>query len=57
MRPAGTNHPDQELKRALYDEHVVGTYDVAFVIDDRDKVVRMWRDLGLTCLQVADGAF
>jgi hypothetical protein len=28
------------------------------VVDDRTQVVRMWRDeLGLTCLQVADGDF
>ena len=24
---------------------------------DRDQVVRLWRDMGLTCLQVADGDF
>ena len=27
------------------------------VFDDRDKVVKMWRDEGLTCMQVAEGAF
>ena len=32
-------------------------YRVLFVLDDRNQVVDMWRDIGLTCLQVADGNF
>ena len=31
--------------------------DIVCVFDDRDKVVKMWRDNGLTCFQVAEGAF
>ena len=31
--------------------------DVFLVVDDRQKVVNMWRDLGLTCVQVAPGDF
>jgi len=27
------------------------------VFDDRDRVVKMWRDVGVTCFQVADGEF
>ena len=27
------------------------------VFDDRDQVVQMWRSLGLTVFQVADGDF
>jgi len=27
------------------------------VFDDRDRVVQMWRKLGVTCFQVADGEF
>jgi hypothetical protein len=30
---------------------------VIAVFDDRNQVVRMWRDLGLTVFQVADGNF
>ena len=26
-------------------------------LDDRDRVVKMWRKLGLTCLQVNEGNF
>ena len=32
-------------------------YQVDYVLDDRNQVVEMWRSLGLTCLQVADGDF
>ena len=28
-----------------------------FAVEDRNSVVKMWRDLGLTCMQVAEGNF
>ncbi|MER3423521.1 MAG: hypothetical protein C4293_10080 [Nitrospiraceae bacterium] len=31
--------------------------DILCVFDDRDKVVEMWGEAGLTCLQVAEGKF
>ena len=34
-----------------------GDSRVRFVLDDRNSVVAMWRSLGLTCLQVAEGDF
>lgn len=58
MRPKGDNRNDAIIKREIYDREIAGTYDVFVVLDDRDRVVRMWReDLGLTCLQVAPGNF
>lgn len=58
MRADDDYRPDQVVKRELYERLVQGIHEVEGVIDDRDKVVRMWRDeLGLTCLQVAPGAF
>lgn len=57
MREAGDMRPDDIVKAELYDRHIAGRYNVRFVLDDRDKVVRMWRRRGLTCLQVAEGAF
>lgn len=56
MRPDGDYRPDTELKRDIYGRYVAGL-DVLCVFDDRDQVVKMWRELGLTCLQVADGDF
>jgi hypothetical protein len=41
----------------LYDTFVKDNYKVLLVLDDRDQVVRMWRELGLTCFQVDYGDF
>ena len=58
MRKDGDNRPDQIVKRELYERRVQGVYEVEGVLDDRDRVVKMWREeLGLTCLQVAPGNF
>lgn len=57
MRPAGNNRPDHEIKRKIYRREIEPNYEVAYVLDDRDRVVKMWRSLGLTVLQVADGDF
>lgn len=47
--------PDEVLKTKWYKEYVEPYYDVIAVFDDRNKVVRMWRQLGLTCCQVNEG--
>lgn len=58
MRAPGDNRKDAIVKRELFDTHIAGRFHVVAVLDDRDQVVRMWRDeLGLTCMQVAPGAF
>jgi predicted kinase len=57
MRPEGDTRDDRIVKKEIYEREIKGKYNVRFVLDDRDKVVRMWRDLGLTCLQVAEGNF
>lgn len=57
MRATGDQRKDAIVKRELFDTHVRDQYHVRYVLDDRDQVVNMWRDLGLTCLQVAPGAF
>lgn len=57
MRAAKDYRDDTIVKRELYEKHIQPYRDVLFVLDDRDKVVAMWRELGLTCLQVAPGPF
>lgn len=57
MRPARNNQKDSIVKEALYHQHVEAHSEVAFVLDDRDQVVKMWRGLGLTVFQVAEGDF
>jgi len=55
MRAAGDFTADEELKRQWIQEYKLE--DIICVFDDRTKVVNMWRDLGLTCFQVAPGDF
>lgn len=58
MRQTGDKRNDALVKKEMFDEFVRGQYNVEFVLDDRDQVVRMWRKvLGLPCLQVAEGNF
>ena len=53
MRDSKTNHftPDDVLKKDMLDKHV-DINDVFLVVDDRDRVVKLWRSLGLTTFQV-----
>ena len=58
MRPTDTHHhymADNDLKQMWLDS--IGKDNVAMVFDDRQQVVDMWRQNGLTCFQVADGNF
>ena len=58
MRDSKINHytPDDILKKDMLDKYI-DINDVFLVVDDRNKVVDMWRSLGLTVFQVADGNF
>ncbi len=57
MRKSGDYRSDVIVKREIYFNEIEPKYNVRWVFDDRNKVVAMWRDLGLTVLQVADGDF
>ena len=56
MRKTGDWRKDSIIKREIYDAYLADK-EIAFVLEDRNQVVQMWRELGLTCLQVADGNF
>lgn len=55
MRPPKNYTPDEQLKREW--TACIDKRRILCVIDDRQKVVDMWRSEGLTCLQVAPGNF
>ena len=56
MRPQNLLYlPDNDLKQSWLD--AIGKDKVAMVFDDRNQVVDMWRDNGITTFQVADGDF
>tara|TARA_B100001971_G_scaffold213155_1_gene245568 strand:- start:154741 stop:155181 length:441 start_codon:yes stop_codon:yes gene_type:complete len=48
---------DAIVKKELFERHIHGKHSPLFVVDDRKKVVSMWRDLGLVCLQCDWGDF
>lgn len=60
MRPGVGNMkftPDDVLKKMWLDDLLADGADIICTFDDRDKVVQMWRDNGITCFQVAPGDF
>lgn len=57
MRPTGDMRKDDIVKEEIYLTQIMNKYNVSFVLDDRNRVVDMWRRNGLTCLQVAEGDF
>lgn len=57
MRKTGDHRPDYIIKQELFDEHIRPNYWVRAALDDRDQVVKMYREMGLTVLQVAYGNF
>jgi predicted kinase len=58
MRPSGDFRKDAIIKKEIYDQHIKGNFNVLFVLDDRDQVVKMWREeLNLTVFQVSEGNF
>jgi len=57
MRPPGDRTDDNEMKKSwLYEARASGD-QVILVFEDRQRVVKMWRDEGVLCAQVADGNF
>jgi hypothetical protein len=48
---------DYIVKEEIYRNHIEQKHDIILCLDDRKQVVDMWRSIGLTCLQVAEGNF
>lgn len=57
MRKSGDRRKDAIVKEEIYRDKIEPRFDVFCVFDDRNQVVAKWRELGLLCLQVADGDF
>jgi hypothetical protein len=55
MREDGDHRPDFEIKLEIFRNYVHS--QIAAVIEDRDQVVQMWRELGLLCLQPKKGDY
>lgn len=57
MRVQGSHEPDDSLKKRWMEDLIGLGYEIMCVFDDRDKVVKMWRENGVDCFQVAPGSF
>lgn len=56
MREEGDQRSDNIIKAELF-ERVRKQYNILFALDDRDRVVRLWRAMNIPCFQVAPGNF
>ena len=57
MRVEADHRDDELIKKEIYDRSIQEVYEVLFVVDDRLSVVKMWRKIGLICLQCDWGDF
>ena len=57
MRDSKDFSHGQDTKKALYEKHILGKYNVLCVFEDSNKCVDMWRNLGLLTLQVQNGDY
>ncbi|URM87484.1 polynucleotide kinase [Microbacterium phage DustyDino] len=54
MRPTGDGRPDDVIKAEIYEKEIRGKFNIMGVLDDRARVLRMWRAKGLTTFAVGD---
>lgn len=59
FRKDGDKRHDTVVKPRMLDEYLKCNPDteVAVILEDRNSMVKKWRELGYTCLQVAEGDF
>lgn len=55
MRRSNDKRDDVEVKQEMYNKYFKDKYPVEVVIDDRPKVIRMWRENGVTVVDVGSG--
>jgi predicted kinase len=55
MRPDGDSRRDAIVKQEIFEARIKDRWRIVGVFEDRQHVVRMWRSLGLTVFQVAEG--
>ena len=57
MRPNKDHRHDTEVKPELLINAGIDFKSISFILEDRDSMVKKWRELGIICLQVAEGDF
>lgn len=57
MRKQGDYRPDEIIKEELFKQNIEGNYYCLAIFDDRDRVIKKWREMGLLACQVYYGDF
>lgn len=57
MRVHDDRKQDTVVKQGIYNKYVKDNFDVLFVMEDRTRVVKMWREEGLKVFQVVEGDY
>lgn len=57
MRKKNDFRADNIIKREIFENEIRQNFKIVFVLDDRQKVVEMWRAENLVVLQCAPGNF
>jgi predicted kinase len=57
MRKTDDSRADYIIKYEMFMQEIAPYYNVVGIYDDRDQVVRLWRDIGVRCYQVNYGDF
>jgi hypothetical protein len=57
MRPWRDGRRDSIVKQEIFESQIRDRWRIVGVFEDRQHVVRMWRSLGLTVFQVAEGDY
>lgn len=57
MRKNHDYRPDVEIKKEWIEKLQKKGYKIQLAFEDRDRVVKMYRDMGIQCCQVAEGAY
>lgn len=57
MRQGGDYRKDNIVKQEILGRIWADGFEPVMAFDDRDQVVKMWREMGIPCLQVNEGDF
>lgn len=57
MRQSDDREDDDKLKQSWIDNGLIPKDEIFFVFEDRKRVVKMWRENGITCLQPREADF
>lgn len=57
MRTEKDYRPDEIIKEELFNAHIKDKYYCVAIFDDRDRVIKKWRSMGLLANQVYEGDF